>query len=95
MAQDTDKSLLNMGCLDVGLYTIADVIPEERFFQTNGIGFDEMFEEQNRYVKEGLSNYIVTCDFEPEHVYDKYDLIRSKINVSNGYEYTYYLFKRK
>ena len=69
-----DTTLLNVGCLDVGLYTITGIVPTCEYFQTNGIALPTMFEEQSRYIKEGLTEYVIAGEMEPDGIYQKYEI---------------------
>lgn len=94
--QEENPTLLNVNMLDAGLYTVADVLPSEKYFQTNGIPLEEMFDEQERYIKEGLTQFVI-CRFEyPEYMLDKYELVAEDSFATDGKsESMYYLFKRK
>ncbi len=90
-----DTTLLNVGALDVGLYTITGIVPTCEYFQTNGIGLPTMFEEQQRYINEGLTEYVIAGYNEPEHIYDHYNLINTCSFYDNTYDQIYYLYKHK
>ena len=90
-----DTTLLNVGCLDVGLYTITGIVPTCEYFQTNGIALPTMFEEQSRYIKEGLTEYVIAGEMEPDGIYEKYELIDSVSFYDNSYDQVYYLYKLK
>ncbi len=90
-----DTTLLNVGCLDVGLYTITGIVPTCEYFQTNGIALPTMFEEQSRYIKEGLTEYVIAGEREPDGIYEKYELIDSVSFYDNSYDQIYYLYKLK
>jgi len=94
--QEENPTLLNVNMLDAGLYTVADVVPSVKYFQTNGIAFQEMFDEQERYIKEGITQFVI-CRFEyPEYMLDKYELVAESSFATDGKnESMYYLFKRK
>ncbi len=88
-----NTTLLNVGALDVGLYTITGIVPTCEYFQTNGIALPTMFSEQERYIKEGLTTYVISSEGEPEHIYDHYDLIYHTAFYDNGYDQSYYLYR--
>ena len=44
-----DPTLLNINCLDAGLYTVCDIVPTCRWFQTQTILLDYVMEEQEGY----------------------------------------------
>ena len=94
--QEKNPTLLNVNMLDAGLYTVADIVPSEKFFQTNGIAYEKMFEEQERYIREGLTQFVI-CRFEyPEYILDKYELVAESSFMTDGKnESMYYLFKRR
>ncbi len=94
--QEDNPTLLNVNMLDAGLYTVADVVPSVKYFQTNGIAFQEMFDEQARYIEEGLTQFVI-CRFDyPEYIWSKYELVAESAFATDGKnESMYYLFKRK
>lgn len=61
-----DVTMLNIGCLDAGLYTVADIVPNCRWFQTQPIPWDEVGEEQERYIREGKIEFVLARDTQPE-----------------------------
>ena len=94
--QEENPTLLNVNMLDAGLYTVADIVPSVKYFQTNGINFDEMFEEQERYIREGVTRFVVCRFYYPEYIWDKYELAAESAFATDGKNETmYYLFKRK
>lgn len=87
------NTLLNISCLDAGLYTVCDIAPTCRWFQTQYIAKDEVSEEQERYVKEGLTDYVIAREFYPDCIWDQYELVgESTLNTPES-NWTYYLFK--
>ncbi|HAL65365.1 MAG TPA: hypothetical protein DCP10_07360, partial [Bacteroidales bacterium] len=103
--QKEDSSLLNYGTLDLGFYTTTGVIPRTRFFQNQNINYAEfplVLDEQNRYIKEGLIDYVIialpveNCDEELDipHLYENYRLIESAIQKYEGVDACYLLFER-
>lgn len=93
--KEDNPTLLNVGCLDAGLYTISDIVPTCKFFQTNGIPYPFMFEEQKRYIKEGKTMFVLARDGYPERIGDHYELILEEDYSWGIQSFTYYLFKRK
>lgn len=103
--QKEDASLLNYGTLDLGFYTITGIIPQIRFFQNQNINYAEfplVLDEQNRYIKEGLIDYVIialpveNCDEELDipHLYENYQLVESAIQTYEGVDACYLLFER-
>ncbi|MCM1136907.1 MAG: hypothetical protein NC400_15205 [Clostridium sp.] len=93
--QEENPTLLNISCLDAGLYTVADILPTCRFFQTNGIAFQEMFREQEQYVREGRTQFILARDDYPEFIFENYELAGQEPYEWENIEFTYFLFRRK
>ncbi|WP_026527318.1 hypothetical protein [Butyrivibrio sp. VCD2006] len=93
-----NSTLLNVGCLDAGLYTLCDIVPSCRWFQTQTLNIDEPenspYLEQERYVREGLIDYVLVRDHLPDSINDHYDLIDKEIYGWDGNEFTYYLYRK-
>ncbi len=93
--QEENPTLLNYGCLDVGLYTVADIMPTCRFYHTCNMSYPEMSMEQIRYIEEGLVQFVVTGNNYPDSIYDNYELVASETYMHFGTPVDYYLFKLK
>jgi hypothetical protein len=96
--QTENPTLLNVGCLDAGLYTLCDIVPSCRWFQTQTLDIDDPannpYMEQERYVREGLIDYVLVRDSIPESIDDHYDLIDSEEYGWGDYDFMYYLYKK-
>lgn len=55
-----DTSLFNYNCLDRGLYTVTGVVPETKYFCKLNLPLQEMYDECERYIREGETAWIVT-----------------------------------
>lgn len=94
--QEENPTLLNIGCLDAGLYTLTNIIPNCKYFQSNMVnGFDEVKEEQIRYIKEGRIQFVIAREEFPEEIWEKYDLVCEDEYDISGNVLRYYLFKQK
>lgn len=94
--KEEDPTLLNIGCLDAGLYTLADIIPTCRYFQSNAVnGFEEVGKEQVRYIKEGRTEFVLARDSYPEEIWLNYHLVSEQRYTINEKEFVYFLFQRK
>ena len=92
--QEENPTLLNISCLDAGLYTWANVMPNCRYFQSNAVhGFDEVREEQLRYIQEKKVEFILARNYYPEEISQNYELIMKENYAEQSS--IYYLFKRK
>lgn len=63
---EPDSTLLNYQFLDGGFFFAADLIPSEYYAWSFNVLNDEIRAEQNRYVEEGRTDYIVTTDRDVE-----------------------------
>ncbi len=55
-----NPTLLNYGFLDWGFYTAAGVAPHLKYYHLPNMPLEELHMEQDRYVREGLSDFVVT-----------------------------------
>lgn len=97
--QCENPTLLNIGCLDAGLYTLTGIVPSCRWFQTQTLDVPESennpYKEQERYISEGLTDFVLARDEYPYFIFDKYELIDTADYSYSGYDFTFYLFKLK
>ena len=90
-----ELTLLNYNCLDCGLYTAADIYPSCYWFQTQTIPIDDVFDEQHRYIREGITDFVVVRDDYPGFIYEQYDLLDTFPQNMGGTVHTYSLFIHK
>ena len=57
--QAGDKSVLNYGFLDGGFYTVLDETPKVRYFCVTNLNPDRMLLEQNNYVADRKTHFVV------------------------------------
>ena len=88
-----NPTLLNIGCLDAGLYTVCDIVPTCRWFQTRTLSIDDVEKEQERYIREGQTDYVLARDYYPEVIWDRYELAAQAPWYQGDMEFTYYLFR--
>ena len=93
--QEENPTLLNIGCLDAGLYTVCDIVPTCQWFQTQTVIMDIVLSEQERYIREGLIDFVIARDSYPEVIWEKYELVAQAPWFLGEQEFTYYLFRRK
>jgi len=68
-------TLLQYSHLDDGLYLAADRLPQEKYFVRLNVQYDEMVNELERYVREGIPDYVLTAWSPLPEEYDHYQLI--------------------
>lgn len=96
IVEETENpTLLNISCLDAGLYTVCDIVPTCRWFQTQTIHIDDVLRDQELYIREGRTDYIIARDEYPNVIWDKYELVAQEPWYQGDIEFTYYLFRLK
>lgn len=96
IVEETENpTLLNIGCLDAGLYTVCDIVPTCQWFQTQTIMMEHVLSEQERYIREGQTDYIIARDSFPEVIWEQYELVAEAPWNLKEQEFTYYLFRKK
>lgn len=93
--QEEAPTLLNIGCLDAGLYTVCDIVPTCQWFQTQTVIMDTVLSEQERYIREGQIQFVLARDSYPDVIFERYELAAEEDWTENGQDFTYYLFRRK
>lgn len=93
--QEQNPTLLNIGCLDAGLYTVCDIVPTCQWFQTQTVIMDTVLSEQERYIREGLITFVIARDSYPEVIWENYELAAQAPWRQGEQDFTYYLFRRK
>ena len=91
----SEPTLLNYNCLDCGLYTAADIYPSCYWFQTQTLPTDVIRDEQERYAKEELIDYIVVYEWYPASFEENYETIDTFDQVMGEERNTYYLLRKK
>ncbi len=103
--QTKNPTLLNYGSLDMGFYLAARVMPDVKYFELQNLKYSNYplnIDEQNRYVREGVTDYVVfrispkkdLADVNSSVLNQKYQLAASDQQIYDGVLYTYYLYKR-
>lgn len=92
--QKEDATLLNYGFLDGGFYTTSNTFASCRFFCTLNMEYlPEMMETQNAWLKDGISDFVVTRSIQlHEDRYQKVD--ECTYELYEGQPWTFYLYER-
>lgn len=88
-------TLLNIGCLDSGLYTTTGIYPTCYWFQTQTLPGGEVDRDQLSYILEGRTDYIVARGSYPEAIFEHYEQIDEFHQTLQPQDFTYYLFRKK
>ena len=92
IASRPDATLFNYGALDIGQYTVSDLVPTCRYFCMLNLQSEEMFREMDRYMEEGVTDFIVSRDLPV--VSSKYQMVMQAEYPAGGVDFTYYLYER-
>ena len=103
--QTENATLLNYEWLDMGVYTVTGITSNIRFFEQQNIRYSEFplnMDEQNRYIKEKLVDFIVLQrpsfeileNLNIPYLYENYQLIGSEKQAFENIEFNYLLFKK-
>jgi len=92
--KEENPTLLNIGCLDAGLYTVCDIVPTCQWFQTQTVIMDTVLSEQERYIREGQIQFVIARDGYPDVIWENYDLVAEAPWYHEGQEFIYYLFRK-
>lgn len=93
--QTENPTLLNIGCLDAGLYTVCDIVPTCRWFQTQTLHIEDVLRDQEQYIREGRTDYVLARDEYPAVIEERYELVAQAPWNQGELEFTYYLFRLK
>lgn len=91
---EKDATLLNYGFMDAGFYTAAGLVPSVKYFHQTNVPLQEMLDEQLRYIREGLCNYVVARGNQPEWIEERYELIATESSPNFWYD-AVYLYRQK
>lgn len=100
-----DATLLNYSTLDMGFYTTTGITPNILFFEEHNLSklkFPQNMDEQNRYIKEKLIDYVVYAVPVPSigkeeitpYLLKNYQLITTGIQEYENLKYEYFLYKK-
>ena len=96
------KTILNYGFLDGGFYFSTNTIPTVYYFQKNNINYNlypDNIDEQRRYIKEKITDYVITSnkisEADRNHLEENYQLILMQKQEYEKNIRTYYLYQKK
>lgn len=94
--KEKNPSVLNFGCLDTGIYTLAEATPPTKYFcRLNLQNFDEMNTETQKLIDEKKVDFIVVLNAspEPDEAYKGYKQVAYKEQYLTGAT-CYHLYKK-
>lgn len=93
IAKTPGATLLNYGFMDAGFFTATGIVPNVKYFHQTNVPLQEMLDEQARYVREGLCDYVVTRGNEPESITQNYELIAEEKTPEGFWYEKVYLYR--
>lgn len=104
--QEKNPTILNYGKLDLGIYTLTNVVPNVKYFEEQNLNYEnypENADEQLRYIKEKKTMFVVLSSFLQKKLleqamptlFENYDLISVEKHYFEGVNLNFYLFKTK
>lgn len=94
LEQTPGATLLNYGFMDAGFYTAAGLVPNVKYFHQTNVPLEEMLDEQLRYIREGVCDYVITRGKQPEWIVERYELIATESSPNFWYD-AVYLYRQK
>ena len=90
-------TLLQYNHLDDGLYLTSGALPQQKYFVRLNVALDEMDQELDRYVREGIPDYVLVTWNELPQEFDRYERIAEDAGYddSNRINKMFYLYRRK
>ena len=93
--QTENATLLNYGCLDIGLYTATGITPNVKYYEQQNIPYSQypiIMDEQNRYIKDKAVDYVVLrqnasfnlTSTKIPYILDNYELLKVEIQMFEG-----------
>ena len=91
------KTMLQYSYLDGGVYLVTGTRPAGKFFARLNVNLDEMNEEMDRYLREGIPDYVVVDWNRLPAEFDRYEEIcaLTSYDDSNRYIKSMILYRRK
>lgn len=95
--ESEDKSTLNYSCLDLGVYTTANIVPTEKYFCRLNLNTDEQIEALESAVSEQRVEFLVIRGTPTQFVCEYYETIASETShvEYEGSSISYHLMRRK
>lgn len=95
IAETPGATLLNYGFMDAGFYTAAQITPNVKYYHQTNVPLQEMLDEQVRYIRDGVCDYVVTRGRQPEDILKTYDLIAAAETPEGFWYDEVYLYRKK
>ena len=87
-----DPTLLNLGFLDGGFYTVSGIVPSEKYFCSLNLGLEDISREHEECLREGRVDFVVTRNWDAE--FPLYHCVDMAEMPFEGLDWTYRLYIR-
>lgn len=77
-------ALLQYNHLDDGLYLTTHTVPQGKYFVRLNVHFDEMRAELDRYLREGVPDYVLVSWEELPAAFERYRLVATDVGYDDG-----------
>ncbi len=94
IGQVPGATMLNYFFMDSGFYTAAGVTPTVKYFHYTNVPLPEMLQEQDRYIAQGVTDFVVTRGRQPDTITDRYTLVATEPATEGLWYDTVYLYER-
>jgi hypothetical protein len=89
-----DATMLNYDFMDAGFYAASNITPSVKYFHRTNVPIQEMLDEQRRYIREGVTDFVVSRDPLPAELAARYTLVATS-DTPDGFWYdAVYLYER-
>ncbi len=94
---DDDPTLLTWGRLDSGFYLATEQVPQFKHFNKLNIPLQEMYDEVQRYMDEGLADFVIYCvDKDGKGLeHERYQAVQTFEGWAHNTKITYILYQLK
>lgn len=95
--ESDEKTLLNYSCLDLGLYTTANIVPSEKYFARLNIDLDDMKNSLNSSISEQRTKFVVYRGNPSNYVLYYYKIVATEVShlEYEGSTAYYHLLERR
>ncbi len=104
MNREKNPTMLYYGGIDGGFYTVANILPTERYFERVNISYlssSDNLDSQNDAIKNRRTQFVITKRILEKEVNnipylnENYELVAHEIQEYEGNDWNYFLYKRK
>ncbi len=95
ISQKEDATLLNYGCLDLGVYTVTGIVPTCKYFCGLNISLEELYAMQREFIEEKKVDFVVCEISAPDFLTENYVLLAEGVKKFDDSENPVFLYGLK